>query len=190
MEIKEYNKKSLDLVSNNKYFEWLRDFTEDKNGFSDQDWLYFPEELSKSDRDNVGKLSLFYDCVEDYANQYHISPIKCEFGKFYTIKLDDCGLQIGILEGQGVETFCQKIQIEKDNDFIDFNDIINSYKERIANKSNTSGLLCKSDWKEVLNTQQTYVDYLKKLVRENPEEATRIATKNLRKRYNKNSHLR
>ena len=167
METKEDNQKKVDLGINKEYFEWLKSFTEDKGGFYDDDWLYFPEELSELDRKNVAKLSLFYNCIDDYASKHNIDSIPCEFGRFYRIKFGDYGFEIGTLEGQGIVTFCEKTEVNNEIDFIDFNDILNHDKKNLVETI------------ELLKS-------LKELVTTNPQEFEKNAIKNLRKRYNIN----
>ena len=33
------------IISNTNYFEWLNLFTQDKESFFDDEWLYFPEAI-------------------------------------------------------------------------------------------------------------------------------------------------
>ena len=82
------SEKIKSMMSNTAYIEWLNQFTQDKDGFSDDDWLYFPEKISESDRENVEKLCLFYEGIDKYSQQNHIYPIACEFGNFYRVKLN------------------------------------------------------------------------------------------------------
>ena len=77
------------MMSNPTYIEWLNQFTQDKDGFSDDDWLYFPEKISESDREKVEQLCLFYEGIDKYATKNHIYPTNFGYGYFYTIKLDE-----------------------------------------------------------------------------------------------------
>ena len=47
------NEKIKSMMSNTTYIEWLKQFTRNKDGFSDDEWLYFPEKISETDRKNV-----------------------------------------------------------------------------------------------------------------------------------------
>ena len=49
------------MMSNTNYLEWLNQFTQDKNGFYDDDWQYSPDLITESDKENVEKLGLFYE---------------------------------------------------------------------------------------------------------------------------------
>ena len=143
--IKEYiekenveRKKTKALMSNTNYLEWLNQFTQDKEGFSDNDWLYFPERIKKSDNENVDKLCLFYEGIRQYAESNHIYPLKCNFGNFYKIRLNKIGFEIGILNGQGTKFFCNKVAVENEQEFIDFNDIMTGKKQENVDKINAS----------------------------------------------------
>lgn len=125
--IKKQNEKEQNIkamMSNTDYFEWLVEFTKDRDEFCDDQWLYFPEEICDTDLKNVENLSLFYEAIDGYASKNYYYPVDSEFGNSYKVKLNDLGFEIGILVGQGTIFFCKKISIENDNEFIDFNDIL------------------------------------------------------------------
>ena len=153
--IKEKNKniKIQKMLSNTDYINWLDEFTTKHLNFTDEDWLYFPEKISKEDLEQVKNLHLMYFGIEKYANNNYIYPTNCNFGNFYKIKLENIGLKIGILAGQGTLFFCNRIQIENEKDFIDFNDIINNkisnnvitIKNKLNELSNLIISLYKSD---------------------------------------------
>lgn len=126
---KERSEKTNKLMSNTEYINWLYKFTQDKERFSDDDWLYYPERISKYDRDNVKDLGLFYEGVSNYAQQNHIYPTPCDFGDFYKIKFNDFGFEIGIMIGQGTVFFFNKSILENEKEFIDFNDIMTGKKQ-------------------------------------------------------------
>lgn len=123
------NKEIKCMFSSTDYIEWLNKFTQDKNGFSDDDWLYFPEKISDSDRENVGKLNLLYEGIDRYAEQNQLSPEPCKFGNFYRVKLNDFSFEIGILIGQGTVFFFNKVPLEEDKEFIDFKNIMTLEKQ-------------------------------------------------------------
>ena len=127
---KQKDKEIKNMLSNTDYINWLNDFSKDKNRFSDDDWLYFPEKLNESDREKVGKLYLLYEGIDCYAEENHISPESCKFGNYYSVKLNDFCFEIGILIGQGTVFFFNKVPLEEDKEFIDFNDIMNFEKDR------------------------------------------------------------
>ena len=123
------DQKIKDIITNTSYVEWLNQFTQDKDGFADDEWLYFPEEISSIDRENVGVLNLFYEGISKYASENHIYPIPCDFGNFYRVKLNDFAFEIGILVGQGTVFFVNKVSLEEGKEFIDFNYIMNDKKQ-------------------------------------------------------------
>lgn len=122
------------LMSNSSYFKWLNQFTQDKEGFYDTDWLYDSESLTDIDKENVEKLSLFYDGIAQYAKPNYLYPTPCEFGDFYKIRLNEIGFEIGLLVGQGAVSFCKRVVVEKEEEFIDLNDIINGKKQEQVDK--------------------------------------------------------
>lgn len=132
------SEKIKSMMSNTAYIEWLNQFTQNKDRFSDNDWLYSPEKISESDRENVEKLCLFYEGIGNYAQQNHIYPIPCGFGNFYRVKLNGFGFEIGILVGQGTAFFFKKVSLEDDKKFIDFNDIIIGKKQDNVDQINAS----------------------------------------------------
>ncbi len=125
------------LMSNTNYLEWLNQFTQDKESFCDDDWLYFSDLISETDRENVSKLCLFYEGIERFAKSNHIYPIQDKFGNVYKIKLNEIGYEIGILIGQGSVFSCKRCPIKNEKEFIDFNDIMNNKKQEQVDRINT-----------------------------------------------------
>lgn len=131
------NEKIKQLMSNTDYINWLNKFTQDKQGFCDDDWVYFPESLSDFDRENVDKLNLFYKGIDKYSNENHIYPDSGDFESFYRIKLNEMCFEIGIQVGQGTRFFCTKTTFDNENKFIDFNDIMCQKKQANVDKINS-----------------------------------------------------
>lgn len=132
--------KIQELLSNTDYIKWLETFTIEHPSFSDDNWLYCPEKISKKELENVNKLHLIYSGIEKYASENYIYPTACDFGIYYKIKLDNTGFEIGRLIGQGTLFFCNRVEIKNEKDFIDIIDIINNKKsnnvDTIQNKLN------------------------------------------------------
>jgi len=126
-----------EIISSTKYFEWLKEFTKDKDYFGDDDWQYSPEELSDTDRKNVENLRFLYEGIDKYAIENHIYPTKFGYGYFYGIRLDESAFEIGIMIGQGASCFCKKVQVDDESRFINFNDIINNKKNEQVDFINT-----------------------------------------------------
>lgn len=121
--------KRKEMFSNTNYVKWLESFTIEHPVFSDDDWLYFPEKISQEDNEKVKNLHLFYEGIELYAKKNYIYPTKCDFGGYYNIKLDNISYEIGMLVGQGTLFFCNRKPIDKDLEYIDFNDIMADKKK-------------------------------------------------------------
>lgn len=120
-----------ELISNTEYILWLENFTIANPCWSDDNWLYCPEEISKEDYKKVGEFHCFFNGIMDYAERNFIPPHYDEFGTYNFIKFNNIGYKIGVMIGQGSLTYCERIDISHDDDnvFIDFNDIVNNKKQ-------------------------------------------------------------
>lgn len=116
------------LISSTDYIKWLDNFTKKHPNFDINNGLSNLGKIDEQDKKNVDDLYLMYSAVDRYARKNYIYPIPCNFGGYYKVKLDDNGFEIGKLIGQGTLYFCNRVQIEKGEEFIDFNDIINDKK--------------------------------------------------------------
>lgn len=123
------DKKKKEIFSDTNYMKWLENFTIKHPSFASDTWLYFQEQISKEDNENVGDLYLLYEGIDFYANRNYIYPMTCEFGDYYNIKLDNVCYEIGMLIGQGTLFFCNRKPLNKDLEYIDFNDIIDDKKK-------------------------------------------------------------
>jgi len=124
----EEKNKMENMLSDTDYIKWLEKFTLEHSGFTDEDWLYFPEKITKEDLEKVNDFHLMYNGIEEYACKNYIYPTSSAFGKIYKIKLDNTGFELGKQVGQGTRFFCNIIEIKEEKDFIDFNDVINNNK--------------------------------------------------------------
>lgn len=127
-EEKNRERRIKEIITGGEYILWLEKFTIKHTRFSDNDWLYCPEEISEDDRARVEELNLFYRGIDEYANKNFISPSSCDFGNYYCIKFGNIGYEIGIMVGQGTLFFCNRVGIEN-KEFIDFTDIQNDKKQ-------------------------------------------------------------
>ncbi len=123
---KERRERKKTIIANPTYINWLISFTNDIGTFNDNDWLYCPEKISEEDKKNVDDLGIFYEAIEEYADCNYIYPTLCQFGNYYKIRLNEIGLEIGILNGQGTMFFANRVNIDKEDDYIDFNNIMNN----------------------------------------------------------------
>ena len=125
---KEEKKAKLEsLFSSYDYMNWLNKFTANNKGFSLEDFLYFPEKISKEDLDKVNNLGLFFEGIMEYADNNYIYPSIYEYQSFYGIKdsVNEVYYKIGVIEGQGGSFFCDRVEDTSELNFIDFNDIMN-----------------------------------------------------------------
>lgn len=121
------------LFSAKDYIEWLEVFTMTYSSFTDEKWLYYLENISESDNQEVKNLSFLYNEINLYARNNYIYAITCDFGNYYKIKYNDVCYKIGVLVGQGTVFFCDRIKLDNQRDFIDFNDLLaNKKRDNVA----------------------------------------------------------
>jgi len=123
-----------DLIRNTDYINWLINFTNKQPNFSNATWLYNKGTISDEDLKKIDKLELFYEGIEWYTKKNYLYPVVVGNMTFYYIKYHDLGFKIGILEGQGTECFCSRIEIDKKLNFIDFNDVLTNKKQSNVSK--------------------------------------------------------
>ena len=127
-------KKPKEIVSNSEYILWLEKFTEKYPSFSDDDWLYKEDEISKEDKMKVYDLQFFIKEIDDYAIRNYIAEQSDNLGfynHYYLIKYNNIGYKISTIIGQDVVDSCERIDKITD-DFIDFQDIIDNKKPKSA----------------------------------------------------------
>ena len=114
-----------ELISNNNFISWLEQFTLKYNDFTDDDWLYKPDELSEVDTRNVGKLGLFFEALSDYCHKYYINIDSNEMyeDECINIRHNGIGYQLGLVVGQGAYIYVNR-KTPEDN-AIEFMDIVN-----------------------------------------------------------------
>lgn len=122
----EKEQKIKEITSDTKYILWLIDFTKNNLEFTDDDYTYFPEKISENDNKHVDELGLFFEVIDRFAEKNYLSKIKCDFGGYYPVRLGKDGFHIGCLVGQGVLYFCRRVEVENEEEFIEYNDIINN----------------------------------------------------------------
>ena len=108
------------MMSSTDYVKWLIQFTQDKDGFYDDNYDYSDEKLGDSDKKMVDKLSLFFECINLYAKNNYIYSMSQPLGECYQIKINNNGFEIGYITGQGTSFYCKKIQLDGEKDFIDY----------------------------------------------------------------------
>ena len=123
------NEKIKSLMSNTDYIEWLIEFTKDKEGFSDDDWIYSSEKLDDVAKGKVDDLQLFFEGIYQYSRINYIYSLTRPLGECYKIRIGDIGFEIGYLSGQGTKFYCRRILLEEMENAIDFMDIVNKKKQ-------------------------------------------------------------
>lgn len=117
------------IVSNNEYILWLESFTASHPRFTDDAWLYSPEEISKEDYAKVTDICSFFDGIIHYANKNYLRTYdECD-GQYVYIKFNNIGYNIGIRHGQGSYVYCKRVKISAEHFFIDFNDVMNDKEQ-------------------------------------------------------------
>lgn len=117
------------IVATYDYIRWLEEFTLLHETFTDETWLYKPEEISKADNDNVKRLSLFFEAMSRYCRKYYIDTQfneRFETERIY-IKYNDVVYQFGLVVGQGAYVYVVRSG-EECGETIAFEDIVNDSK--------------------------------------------------------------
>ena len=127
---KYYDLEKIKTFSVSGYFEWLLDFMKDKSDFFDSDWDYTDEKLNASDQQNVNCLFLLFEVIFQYARENKISSSYRPLGEYFPLKVHDIGFEIGYITGQGTSFYCKKIPLEKDEQFIDYKDILKNEEKQ------------------------------------------------------------
>lgn len=120
-----------EMLLNDSYIKWLEKFTKEYPNFDDNSWIYCPEEISEEDYNEVRKLGLFFDIVNDYATKNYIYSESCDFGKYYALKYNDVILELYVVAGQGVVFGCDRL-LETEESLAS----IIEYEDLKANKEN------------------------------------------------------
>lgn len=114
------------ILNNSEYMEWLFKFTNKYPSFSDYNWLYEPDKLCEEDRINIDKLHVLYSIIDDYAHRNYLPYFGENYLKFYKIRCNDIGYNIGEQLAMGGPSYgCERTMAE--DNFVDFNDIITNH---------------------------------------------------------------
>jgi len=126
--IQEYIRKKdriKELVFSEEYIKWLEKFTKKHPTFNDNEWLYFPEKISKEDNEMVNLLCEFFGYIENFADNYYIYPKEGDHGRYYSIEYNDKVYEIGVVVGQGAICFCNTEDINEDARVILYSEMLN-----------------------------------------------------------------
>lgn len=126
--IEELNKKEKEarkLIANYDYITWLENFTNVHPGFSDDKWLYSPEEISTEDYANVEKIVFFFEILQKYCNKFLIeTAVEATFStNSIHIKHNNIGYEVGLVVGQGSYVYVSREEITEKS--IEFTSIMN-----------------------------------------------------------------
>lgn len=106
--IDESNLRISEIIANEEYINWLLNFTSEYEIFSDDSWLYCPEEISQYDYEKVSHLCNFFEAVESYANMNYLAANETQFGHTYSIAYKDVFLEVGVAVGQGTTFYISR----------------------------------------------------------------------------------
>ena len=123
------------ILSNTDYIIWLEKFTTKYPDFNNEIFYYQKEKLSKEDIKNGEMLPIFYDAIENYAEQNRIEPINVSGNfqdEYYQLKFQGVGFHIGCMCGQGTLYYVEKKT--PTTNFIDFEDILISKRKTFRNQ--------------------------------------------------------
>ena len=113
-----------DMLESTSYVDWLIHFTEENPIFSDDDWAYNEDGISKEDLERVKNLPLLFECISTFAERNYISSNEDEWGENYSINKDDIYMRIGYNTGQGTSFYCERT--ERQDNSINYYSIMNT----------------------------------------------------------------
>ncbi len=163
------------MTHSTEYVDWLINFTEENPIFSDDDWNYHEEDLSKEDLARVKELPLLFECIDTFANRNYLASNADEWGESYTINKDDAYLTIGFNAGQGTSFYCERTN--KKEGSINYYSVINENipmrTEYIDNRLQEIS----DDLKELMVRLNVPVSYIQEMVSNTDKEASKELTK-------------
>ena len=126
--IRKINEQKKEILSSPDYMLWLQDFIAREGVFCDDDMLYSFIDISDTDKKQIEKLGLLYEIIESYASKNYIYPQVGNTNCYFRLKYEDVGYKIGVIPRQGTTFYCEREDINKEEAYIDFNDIVNNYE--------------------------------------------------------------
>ena len=70
-----YEKDFHEMFSGYDYMDWLVDFTNMYNDFSDDSWLYNQDGITKEERKKVFNLSILFHGIKNYCERNYLYPV-------------------------------------------------------------------------------------------------------------------
>ena len=97
--------------NHDEYMLWLENFTLTHSCFSNSEWLYTQKNISLKDKVKVENLAILYHKIQKYAQKNFIYPKTQYRTEYYTIKYNEVGYKIGMIDEQSPTTyFCERIK--------------------------------------------------------------------------------
>lgn len=116
-----------EMVLDNNYINWLMNYTEG-------DTVFCINEVTLDDKYlleiNANKLGFLYSIISEYADNNGIYPRPCGYGIYYKIRIGNTGFDIGKTVVPSISYYCNREQVTNKEDYIDYNDIYNYYKNK------------------------------------------------------------
>ncbi len=169
--IKENQRKEAikkDMLESTSYIDWLIHFTEENPIFSDDDWLYNEEEISKEDLERVKNLPLLFECISAFAERNYISSNKDEWGENYSINKDDIYMNIGYNAGQGTSFYCERTE-RKDSSINYYNMMNKNTMMRTMHVDQRLGDISE-ELKELIVTFKVPIEFIREMVDNTEQE--------------------
>jgi len=117
------------------YLQWLEQFTKKHPNFTDIEWIYLNEKLTKTDSKNIKMLYILYEIISLYTQENYLSS-KQSYTNSHIVKKDNFYFEIGkILDEEPIIYICSCGLIQniiRGN--INFDDIRKKYNQ--SQKSN------------------------------------------------------
>ena len=110
------------IIKDDDYMLWLEMFTANNPIFDNGEWLNYNENISFDESEKVRDIGLLFEILYMYAEPNDYQELFC-----YKIKFNDTGYKISILNGQGSCCVCKRIEIDNEEEFIDFKELRNNF---------------------------------------------------------------
>ena len=169
--------KMKELVISEEYIKWLEKFTEEHPTFNDNEWLYFPEKISKEDNEMVEILSEFFSYIENFADNYYIYPSGQAREEYYSIEYNGKVYEIGVVVGQGAICFCNTEDVDEDARIIPYSEILNPTYTKTLKQNVEHNLEELEKFLKTLNTRNIPLDAI--------EQKVKVVLNELKKEKNK-----
>lgn len=166
--VQEYIRKKdrmKELVISEEYIKWLEKFTVDHPTFNDNEWLYFPEKISKEDNEMVKLLSEFFSYIENFADNYYIYPSGQAREEYYSIEYNNKVYEIGVVVGQGAICFCNTKDVDEDAHVILYKEILNPTYTKTLKENVEHNLDELEKFLKTLNTKNIPLEAIEQKVR-------------------------